>query len=297
LKTSINNYNNTRIAPTPSGFLHVGNVLSFVITSALAQKNNSKVLLRIDDLDQVRTNNQYLQDIFDTLNYLEIPWDNGPGNVQEFQDQWSQIHRMDSYNTAIRELCVKGVVFACTCSRSQIRTSKPCTCFEKHIPLDTENASLRLITCNKELEVRNYSGQIIHTALPAEMKNFIIRRRDGIPSYQLASVVDDLYYNIDLVVRGEDLWSSTIAQHELASALGENRFREITFYHHPLLMEAQGKKLSKSAGATSIRNLRENGKKPSDIYTLIAGMLDINDKVINWEQLARIMHDDWQPGS
>jgi glutamyl-tRNA synthetase len=289
--TPTNNYSKTRIAPTPSGFIHVGNVLSFVITSALAQKSGAKVLLRIDDLDQARVNKQYVQGIFDTLYFLEIPWNEGPRNVQEFEDSWSQMSRMDIYDQAISKLCDKSLVFACTCSRQQIRNAHPCTCFDKQIPLDTENAGWRLITDSSDLEIKNYNGPSTHAILPVEMKNFIIRRKDGFPSYQLASVVDDLYYGIDLVVRGEDLWPSTIAQHELASAFAEHQFNKVAFYHHHLLTEASGDKLSKSAGSTSVRYLRENGKKPADIYTLIAAMLGINYKVKNWEQLAQIIND------
>jgi len=291
--TPANNYSKTRIAPTPSGFLHIGNVLSFVITSALAKKNGAKVLLRIDDLDQARVNKQYVQDIFDTLNFLEIPWHEGPRNAREFEGSWSQIHRMDIYDQAIRKLCDKGLVFACTCSRQQIRNEHPCTCFDKQIPLGAENAGWRLITGSRDLEIKNYNGPSTHAILPVEMKNFIIRRKDGVPAYQLASVMDDLYYGVDLVIRGEDLWPSTIAQHELASALDEGKFNEVAFYHHSLLTEASGNKLSKSAGSTSVRYLREKGKKPSDIYTLIAAMLGINDNVKNWEQLGRLMNNAW----
>lgn len=281
--------NNTRIAPTPSGFLHVGNILSFAITSALAKNNNAKVLLRIDDLDQARADEQYVQDIFDTLNYLEIPWDIGPKDAQDFQDNWSQTHRMELYRQALNRLCDKGLVFACTCSRQQIKNSQACACLEKHIPLDTENAAWRLITGEKELAIRNYHREIVYTPLPPEMENFVIRRRDGIPAYQLTSVVDDLYYNIDLVVRGEDLLSSTIAQHELALALGETRFSRIKFYHHPLLMETSGQKLSKSAGSTSIKYLREHGKSPSDIYTMIGKMMGADQQINNWNELAVVV--------
>ena len=283
---------NTRIAPTPSGFLHVGNILSFAITSALARKNNAKVLLRIDDLDQARADTRYIQDIFDTLNYLEIPWDIGPQNVQEFNNEWSQTNRMRIYHEAIKKLCDKGLVFACTCSRQQIRNSQPCLCLGKQIPFNTENASLRLLTGSQGIEITTLTGQIIIAALPAKMRNFVIRRRDGIPSYQLASVVDDLYYDIDLIVRGEDLWASTIAQHELALALDDKRFSQVRFYHHPLLEESPGKKLSKSSGSTSVKYLRENGKKPADIYTIISEMLGIDQQVGNWEQLTRAISSD-----
>jgi glutamyl-tRNA synthetase len=278
--------NHTRIAPTPSGFLHVGNILSFAVTSALAQKNNAKVLLRIDDLDQARANKEYIQDIFDTLNFLDIPWDVGPKDAQDFQRNWSQTHRMQLYHKALDKLRDIELVFACTCSRQQIKSLEPCTCLEKHIPLDTENAAWRLITGTDQLEIRDYNGEIIQATLSSEMQNFVIRRRDGIPAYQLASVVDDLHYNIHLVVRGQDLWSSTIAQHELALALDESRFSEIRFYHHPLLTEASGQKLSKSAGSTSIKYLRENRKSPSDIYTMIGQMIGIEEQVNNWNELA-----------
>lgn len=284
--------NNTRIAPTPSGFLHVGNILSFAITSALAKKSNARVLLRIDDLDQARANDQYIQDVFDTLNYLEISWDNGPRNVQDFRSSWSQTLRMELYHEALSRLRDKGLVFACTCSRRQVKNSQPCTCLEKHIPLDTEDTAWRLITNVRELATRKYNGEIFYTTLPREMHNFTIRKRDGIPAYQLASVVDDLHYNTDLIVRGEDLWSSSIAQHELALALDESRFSRIRFYHHSLLMEAPGKKLSKSAGSTSIKYLRENGKKPWEIYTLIGGMLGVDRRIDDWEQLARTINSD-----
>lgn len=282
--------NNTRIAPTPSGFLHVGNILSFAITLAVAKKNNASVLLRIDDLDQARVNDQYIQDIFDTLNYLEIPWDTGPRDVQDFRNSWSQTHRMELYHQALNKLRDSGFIFACTCSRQQIKNSQSCACREKHIPLDTGNAAWRLITNDKKLAIRNYNGEVIHAALPADMQNFVVRRRDGIPAYQLASVVDDLHYDIDLVVRGEDLRSSTIAQHELALSLGESRFSAIRFYHHPLLMEESGQKLSKSAGSTSIKYLREIGKKPSDIYTMIGKMMGIDEVITDWRELARAIN-------
>lgn len=283
---SANSYHNTRIAPTPSGYLHVGNIMSFAITSALAKKHDAKVLLRIDDLDQARADSRYVQEIFDTLNYLDIPWNIGPRNIPEFQDNWSQANRINLYQAAIKKLCDKRAVFACVCSRQQIGAGMPCTCREKRIALDTENASLRLITGSHELKIKTYSGRASEVALPPEMRNFIIRRKDGVPSYQLASVVDDLYYGIDLIVRGEDLLPSTIAQHELASALGEDRFRDITFYHHSLLMEASGKKLSKSTGSTSVKYMRENGKKPSEVYAMIANMLGIECQVNSWDELA-----------
>jgi glutamyl/glutaminyl-tRNA synthetase len=285
-----NQYNKTRLAPTPSGFLHLGNVLSFAVTAALARKTGAKLLLRIDDLDQARVNKQYVQDIFDTLIFLGIPWDEGPRNPAEFEEVYSQMHRAGMYNQVLQQLAGEGKVFACTCSRSQLKGDQPCQCFKRKIPLNTENASWRLTTENQpEPEVKSYKGKIIRAALPADMENFVVKKKDGFPAYQLTSLVDDLYYGVDLVVRGEDLWPSTLAQHVLASALGGNNLSDITFYHHPLLMEADGKKLSKSAGALSVKCLHESGKTPADVYGLIAAMAGITDAVDSWEQLAELI--------
>jgi len=110
-------FNKTRIAPTPSGFLHLGNVLSFALTAALAKQHEAKILLRIDDMDQARAEQEYIQDIFDTLNFLEIPWDEGPRNAEEFKDNYSQLHRLTLYSEAIEQLRDNKLLFACTCSR------------------------------------------------------------------------------------------------------------------------------------------------------------------------------------
>lgn len=284
-------YTKTRIAPTPSGFLHLGNVLSFAVTASLAKKNNAKILLRIDDLDRARVNKQYLQDVFDTLNFLEIAWDEGPHDLKSFEESYSQLHRMDNYRSALQQLTDKGLVFACTCSRSQLSNADNCTCFNKQLPLNTNDASWRLHTGDtKTIAVKNYDGQLMYTELPNDMHNFVVRKKDGFPAYQLTSVMDDIFYGVDLVVRGEDLWPSTLAQHVLASTLENNRFREVAFYHHPLLMELSGNKLSKSAGAASVKYLREQGKKAADVYSIIAGMLGFEGPVHNWEQLAGLIY-------
>lgn len=276
----------TRLAPTPSGFLHLGNILSFVITVSLARRSGAKILLRIDDLDQARVNKDYIQDIFDTLNFLEIPWDEGPRNAKDFKENYSQLQRMDLYHAALTQLADEGKVFACTCSRKQT----DCTCMDKQIPLTTKNASWRLMTgMHPELSVRGYNGEISKATLPVEMNSFVVKKKDGFPAYQLTSVIDDLFYGVDLIVRGDDLWPSTLAQHELALALGKDDFRNITFYHHPLLMETPEKKLSKSAGATSVKHLRESGKRAAEVFQLIADMLGGKLTATDWKQLGDIL--------
>jgi glutamyl/glutaminyl-tRNA synthetase len=289
-------FSKTRIAPTPSGFLHLGNVLSFAITAAIAEKTNAKILLRIDDLDRERVRKEYVQDIFDTLNFLEIPWHEGPRNFHEYKTEYSQIHRLDLYNDALEELSESGQVFACNCSRAQIRSISPDeiypgTCRDKAIPLNTTDVSWRLRTGKgKEIGINTLDEGIIKTNLPAAMQDFVIRRKDGHPAYQLASVIDDLHFGVDLVVRGEDLYDSTLAQAYLASVLNADGFKKIIFHHHPLLQASSGSKLSKSAGDTSVRYLLERAKKSADIYTEIAAMLGSKQTVVNWRQLAELLN-------
>ncbi|HEY4327016.1 MAG TPA: glutamate--tRNA ligase family protein [Mucilaginibacter sp.] len=286
-------YKRTRIAPTPSGYLHLGNVLSFAVTVALTRNNDVKVLLRIDDLDRARVNKLYIQDIFDTLNFLGIPWDEGPRDAKDFEDNYSQLHRMDLYIEALEQLADQKFVFACICSRRQVSgsgNSDSCPCAELNIPLATENSSWRLMTMDHDpIVVKDYNDQVTKVFLPAEMHNFVVKKKDGFPAYQLTSVIDDLFYDVDLIVRGEDLWPSTLAQHQLAASLRKNTFNDISFYHHPLLTEPSGKKLSKSEGATSIKYLRESGLKPVQVYNLIASMLGVKENVSNWEKLAQLI--------
>lgn len=280
-------YHKTRIAPTPSGYLHVGNVLSFAITAALAHKNGAKVLLRIDDMDRERVNPLYLQDIFDTLNYLGIAWDEGPSNVEDFESNFSQLHRMPLYQQALDQLAQNKLLFACTCPRS---TQKPCTCLEQQLPLSTPNVSWRLITNNDDpIQVKTYIGKTISEILPVSMHNFVVKKKDGYPAYQLTSVIDDLHYGVDLIVRGQDLWDSTLAQLQLAGLLHKTDFSNISFYHHQLVTDATGNKLSKSAGSTSVQYLRQQGKSAAEVFTMIAGMMGVTAQVSSWKTLVEAL--------
>ena len=289
-------FNKTRIAPTPSGFLHLGNVLSFAITAAIAKKTKAKIFLRIDDLDRERINDRYVQDIFDTLNFLEIPWDEGPRNFAEYASEYSQLHRMDLYRSALKQLREQGELFACTCSRTQMYANSPGvaypgTCRDRHIPFDTERVKWRVRTpAATQIALKTLEGTIIESALPAIMRDFFVKKKDGFPAYQLTSVLDDVYFGIDLVVRGEDLWPSTWAQLYLAGLLGADAFRRATFYHHLLLNGPDGNKLSKSAGSTSVQYLRKEHKKPADIFQLVAGAMGFERPVTNWEELVELMN-------
>jgi glutamyl/glutaminyl-tRNA synthetase len=278
-------FQRTRIAPTPSGFLHLGNVLSFAITAALAKKAGARILLRIDDIDRERTDQRYVRDIFDTLQYLEISWDEGPISYEEFQQEYSQLHRMDLYLKALEVLKATGQVFACECSRTDITRAGtdgayPGTCRSKKIPLDQPGVAWRLRTDP--------------VSLHPSMKDFIIRRKDGFPAYQLTSLVDDRYFGVDGIIRGEDLWPSTQAQLFLSQLLPDpsaagRSFSDNFFCHHLLLPDPAGGKLSKSAGATSVQFMRKEGKSPENIYTMIGEMLGSTGRVRNYQELADLV--------
>jgi glutamyl/glutaminyl-tRNA synthetase len=113
------------------------------------------------------------------------------------------------------------------------------------------------------------------------MPDFVVRRKDGFPAYQIASLADDIDMGITLIVRGMDLIDSTAAQLFLAHELGEKSFADKTFLHHPLIKNSNGEKISKSKGDTSIYGLRKNGMQASDIWTDLANKAGIKSKNIN----------------
>ncbi|WP_342646332.1 glutamate--tRNA ligase family protein [Mucilaginibacter sp. CSA2-8R] len=290
--------NKVRIAPTPSGYLHIGNVLSFALTVALAEREQANVLLRIDDMDQQRANAAYVQDIFDTLNFLELPWHEGPRNAQEFATEWSQMHRMPLYHEVLSSLQQKGQLFACNCSRSQIKAlsadeSYPGTCCHKALEFDKAEVNWRMQTSpSAQVSVNTWQLKEQTITLPASMQYFVVRKKDGHPAYQLSSVIDDLHFGITHIVRGVDLWASTLAQLYLAQALPADAFSNVQFYHHDLIAGADGQKLSKSSGATSVKYLREQGYKPGQVYQHIADSMQLRQPVANWQQLAEAF---WSP--
>jgi glutamyl/glutaminyl-tRNA synthetase len=286
----IQSFRRTRIAPTPSGFLHLGNVLSFVLTAGLARRSGASILLRIDDLDRDRVSREYVEDIFGTLSFLGIPWDEGPRSFLEYERTWSQVHRLGIYREALERLRASGKVFACDCSRSKIMRESaqgvyPGTCRDKGLSLDNGGCSWRVRAAGVGRDGWRDGLAGGDAGLPVEMTDFVVRKKDGYPAYQLTSVIDDLHFGVDLVVRGDDLRASTAAQRWLAGELGLDEFRGIRFYHHALLMESKEEKLSKSAGSTSVRYLRQRGVKPREIYTMILQLLGSDASAASWEEL------------
>ncbi|MCF8257653.1 MAG: hypothetical protein K9J06_08875 [Flavobacteriales bacterium] len=269
----------TRIAPTPSGFLHEGNAFAFLLTAELAKRHGASVLLRIDDLDNDRKRPEYVEDIFLTLEWLEINWQEGPKNAAELESAWSQHHRLHLYEEALTMLREKELVYACGCSRKQLAafdspTDDAHTCRSGNLLLDMPDTAWRL-RIPKEVEVnfKNLNGET-KVLLPDELlPDPVVRRRDGIPAYQVASVVDDHHFGIDLIVRGEDLLPSTAVQLFIAQQLGLDDFLNATFHHHPLILDEKGEKWSKSAGEGKESYLRKDRLALSGIMAKVAAFL------------------------
>jgi glutamyl-tRNA synthetase len=289
-------FTRTRLAPTPSGYLHMGNLLSFVLTTGLARRFGAKVLLRIDDMDRDRVRDEYVQDIFDTLNFMEINWDEGPRDAREFNAHFTQLLRMDQYGSVLSGLAAAKQVFGCNCSRSLLSTQiatlgYPGTCLHSGWSLDEKNIQWRLITEKAaQVSIRELQAGVQKYALSFSMQYAQVRRRDGKPAYQLCSLVDDLFFGVDLIVRGRDLFDSSLLQLYLSQLLPDNSFGATVFFHHPLLLQ-DGLKMSKSEGASSIFHLRKQGIKRAEVYRRLALHAGLEPTATDAESLFELLQD------
>ena len=243
-----------RIAPTPSGYLHKGNLVAFLLQKEIALRHGAQLGLRIDDLDRERYRESYLEDIFQCLKALNIQPDFGPKDAIDFKLHYRQELRLECYMEVLQLLNEKHLLYACECSRSEIDThpGKGCPryCKEKQLPLETSNTILRL-NCATDAEVQWQDGFLGHVKIniTEAMGDVVIRRRDGLPAYQITSLTDDHNMNIGLIVRGQDLLHSTAVQLYISEQLWGKQYT--IYYHHPLIIDAKGEKLSKSAGASA----------------------------------------------
>lgn len=278
----------SRIAPTPSGYLHMGNALNFIITWLAVRKQNGVLRLRIDDIDNARTRTEYVDDIFDTLDWLGLDWEEGPVNTADHLQNYSQLNRTARYNELIGQLIATGQVFACSCSRKTLE-QQPCTCHRKQLPLDQPDTALKLHTPeNLIIQVPDVQAGTIPVNLYQRMPDFVIRRRERIIAYQIASLADDTDYGINLIVRGNDLLDSTAAQLYIAQLTGNSLFGQTVFYHHPLITGPDGSKLSKSAGSSSLKAWRESGKASTDFYQFLGRLLKLPEPCSSAQNLLTI---------
>jgi len=280
-----------RFAPTPSGYLHLGNVASFMFTILLAKNENAnlnlnppQILLRIDDLDSDRTRSICIDDIFRTLELLEIDYQIGPKNTADFYQNYSQLTRLPLYNAALNFLKESNQLYACSCSRKD-REQTRCNCSDKKISFDAPQVAWRIkIDSNKKIESLTENGTRQTCTLNDD---FVVRQKNSKPAYQLATVVDDIHFGVNRIVRGEDLFPSTLMQIYLASLLpAKNYFDSVKFWHHPLLKDREGVKLSKSAGATAINSFTNIPQLKKELEEIVKEWMYIKPTFFSFEKLV-----------
>ncbi|ADH86673.1 tRNA glutamyl-Q synthetase [Desulfurivibrio alkaliphilus] len=302
----------SRLAPTPSGYLHLGNAVNFILTWLLVRRADGRLKLRIDDADAGRSRPEYIEDIFRQLEWLGLDWDLGPAGPDEFTARYSQLQRLERYRAGLNALQAQQVLFFCHCTRRQIKKISadhlyPGTCRSRfQAPVEPHTVRIRVPhrwvfdpasqeaawpfaaawpTSGEQAPktLLRETPSLPPVLLATEMGDFILWRRDNLPAYQLASLLDDLDDEINLIVRGLDLLPSTAAQVFLAEQLGPAgaAFLGAEFLHHPLLTDRQGRKLAKSDQALSLAAMRAAGTSPAAVYRRAARFLGLPADEIN----------------
>jgi len=262
-----------RIAPSPTGFLHLGHARTFWIAQERARAANGTLVLRNDDLDRARCKPEFVAAMFEDLRWFGFRWQEGPDAGGAF-GAYNQSERFEFYRAALKQLRERGFIYPCACSRKDIQASAsaphaadddepiyPGTCREQsfddvqgwkfswrfRVP-DGETISF----CDGSFGARQFvAGK--------DFGDFVVWRPDDVPAYQLACVADDAAMRITEVVRGADLLVSTARQLLLYRAL---KLTPPRFYHCPLMTDDSGVRLAKRHAALSLRNLREQGESP-----------------------------------
>jgi len=264
----------TRFAPSPTGYLHLGHIVNAIYVWGLARALGGRVLLRIEDHDRIRSRPVFEAAILEDLAWLGFVPDEGLNPVRR------QSNNETAYATALVTLAATHNVYACDCSRKDIAGERyPGRCRARWLlPGDTVPPGIGV---RVQLDDRAESftdgalGEIVQ--IPAEQcGDLLLRDRDGHWTYQFAVTVDDLNDDIDLVVRGLDLLSSTGRQIALARMLG--RTEPPHFFHHPLIIKPDGEKLSKGSRDTGVRELRAAGLDPPTVIGLAAAAVGLVER-------------------
>jgi glutamyl-tRNA synthetase/glutamyl-Q tRNA(Asp) synthetase len=263
----------TRFAPAPTGYLHLGHVVNALYVWGLAEADGGRVRLRIEDHDRQRSRPAFEAAIIEDLAWLGFEAD-GPVTKQSGRDRL--------YRGALDVLVRQGLVYGCACTRSDLQQQPagsdgerryPNTCRHRGLGLEAGLGwRVQLTPVAEHFEDRLLGPQSQDPA--AQCGDLLLRDRLGNWTYQFAVVVDDMEQRISDVIRGRDLLSSTGRQIQLARLLG--RDQPPRFAHHPLVMKSPTEKLSKSDGATGVRELRAAGWTAAQVleHAAIAGAVD-----------------------
>ncbi len=265
-----------RLAPSPTGYLHLGHARTFWIAQERVRARGGRLVLRNDDLDSTRYKMEFVDAMLEDLKWFGFDWQEGPGCGGAF-GPYNQSQRGDFYAAALEQLRAGDFVYPCTCSRKDILTAARAP----HAEDDSEPLYPGTCRENRKSEIGNRKfawrfrvpdGEVIafedggfgpqRFVAGKDFGDFVVWRQDGVPSYQLACTVDDAAMQITEVVRGADLLASTARQLLLYQALGLPPPR---FFHCPLMLDEQGVRLAKRHDALSLRALREQGIPPEQL--------------------------------
>jgi len=274
-----------RLAPSPTGLLHVGHACTFWIAAQRAAERRGTLILRNEDLDRQRCRPEFVDAMIEDLHWLGISWSEGPDCGGPFAP-YTQSERREHYFASWRRLREMGMIYPCTCSRKDVAQSAGA-------PNDSDDEPLYSGKCRQAAlgptEPMQPAGMNWRFRVPdgeevsftdlhlgrqrlvagRDFGDFIVWRRDDVPAYQLAVVVDDAAMQITEVVRGADLLKSTARQILLFSALG---WPIADYYHCDLVRDDSGMRLAKRHDSLSIRKLRELGWSPERVRTASGGM-------------------------
>jgi glutamyl/glutaminyl-tRNA synthetase len=265
---------NGRVAPSPTGFLHLGHAATFWQAFARARKHSGNLLLRNEDLDPLRSKSEFVEAMVEDLEWVGIAWE--PPMV-------SQSERGELYRAAFERLVEAGFVYPCGCSRKDLARMM----HAPHEDVDDEpvydgrcrpggEVLSRSLVPEMNYRFRVPDGEVVgfvdgnvgvqEFTAGVDFGDFLVWRKDGLPSYQLACVVDDAEMGITEVVRGADLLKSTARQMLLQRALGSPA---VDYFHTQLMVNEHGVRLAKRHDALAIRTLRQRGLSREDVLAMI----------------------------
>ena len=295
-----------RFAPSPTGKLHIGGARTAIYNWAFARANGGTFILRIDDTDPTRSTDENTQIILRAMRWLGLDWDEGPEVGGNYGPSW-QTERLEIYRAAAQRLVDEGKAYYCFCTPEKLEADRKAA-QERHDPfqgyqrtcrhLDPEQARARVEAGEPytiRIKVPEDRGDItIHDAVHGdvvfnakELDDFILFRSDGTPTYNFATVVDDADMRITHVIRGDDHLSNTPRQVMVYEALGAPI---PCFAHISMILGADGKKLSKRHGATSVEEYRDGGYDADafvNYLALLGWALDGQTTLIPREVLAQ----------
>jgi len=268
-----------RIAPSPTGYLHLGHARTFLIAADRAKPGT--LILRNEDLDTARSRPEFVQAMIEDLHWLGIHWQEGPqpsGKDTGPHAPYAQSQRRSPYAAAFQQLRQAGAIYPCTCSRRDLQGAVraphaedddeplyPGTCRHRSPLTEAPTAWRFRVPDGETLHFEDALQGPQHFTAGTDFGDFLVMRRDGVPSYQLACVVDDAAMAITEVVRGRDLLRSTARQMLLIRALG---LSQPTYAHADLYLDEHGNRLAKRDNARSIRTLRQSGLSPQQVRDL-----------------------------